>query len=719
MKASSKFFLVLALMLILLTAVTVHAGEYITTAETPRESTLKWATQIGEGWQKSAGAPIFVNDSIVIISGDELLKVNPQNGEIILRAQMSQAQSYGYVAPTFAEDKIFMNLSNGTVEAFDANTFESEWVYTDELKGKGMTQVTYSENTVFTGFWNGEAKDANFVALDSTTGQLKWSMTINGGLYWAGSCFTEDAVIFATDDGSDKIAHIYSCNKETGEIISQIDVSDKGDIRSAVTYYNGRIYATTKGGYIISALLNNNVFSDVKYGEIGVASTSTPVIYKDRIYIGAGDKTISVFDSGTLDKLFAVSVTAYPQCTPLISTYYEDAEGYLYLYTTYNKTPGGVTLIRIKTDAESSEDCIVTEIYDAEGYSQYCISDIICDENGTLYYKNDSGCLFALTGKTTVYATMTEDGFLLPQKELSVSKNIAEKYGYTDTVTDGASALDVLVKIHEDMFGEDFTPDTANDYLLVSSEGYLSRVLCIDTYNFGFAINGAAPCDDVLTNYGYTGYSLNQAKVLNNDVLEFFLYRDSWAMDNYVRFELNGSKISSLKARVDENIALTLKGYSIGWYGTLEESQLESMITSIQNADITLVDSLTGETEKVTTTDENGSFSLSFECPGKYIISATEGEGAPPIIAPWFEVDVKGIAVSFNEDKTTATITSNLDEATTCWIIIAEYSQDIVTRVTVQESNLPKNFSTNTIDTSSFSGDIRIYVWSQNLEPVR
>ena len=190
-------------------------------------------------------------------------------------------------------------------------------------------------------------------------------------------------------------------------------------------------------------------------------------------------------------------------------------------------------------------------------------------------------------------------------------------------------------------------------------------------------------------------------------------------MDNYVRFELNGSKISSLKARADENIALTLKGYSIGWYGTLEESQLESMITPVQNAEITLVDSLTGETEKVTTTDENGNFSLYFASPGKYIISSTEGESATPIIAPWFEVDVKGIAVSFNEDKTTATITSNLDEATICWIIIAEYSQDIVTRVTVQESNLPKNFSTNTIDTSSFSGDIRIYVWSQNLEPVR
>lgn len=30
----------------------------------------------------------------------------------------------------------------------------------------------------------------------------------------------------------------------------------------------------------------------------------------------------------------------------------------------------------------------------------YCISSVICDENGTLFYKNDSGYVFALRNKT-------------------------------------------------------------------------------------------------------------------------------------------------------------------------------------------------------------------------------------------------------------------------------------------------------------------------------
>ena len=33
-------------------------------------------------------------------------------------------------------------------------------------------------------------------------------------------------------------------------------------------------------------------------------------------------------------------------------------------------------------------------------------------------------------------------------------------YGYSDSVTDGVSTLDVLVAAHQTVFGGDFTPDT-------------------------------------------------------------------------------------------------------------------------------------------------------------------------------------------------------------------------------------------------------------------
>lgn len=714
MKACSKFLSIFLVFVLIFTSISVSAA--VTDVTTPDNVSLKWATQVGSGWQKPAGVPVFVNDSIIIMSGDEIYALNPQNGEITKKAQMSESQSYGYVAPTFADNTIFANLSNGTVQAFDSANLESKWTYVDSLGGKGMTGVTYSDKTVFTGFWNNETKDASFVALDSETGELKWQKTINGGLYWAGAYCTDNAVIFATDDGNDKIAYIYSCNKATGEVISRVAVENKGDIRSSVVNYNGRIYLTTKGGYLISAALTNDLISDVIYGEIGAACTSTPVVHDGRIYIGAGDKTVSVFDAATLTKLFAVPVKGYPQCTPLLSTAHVNSEGYIYLYTTYNTTPGGITLIKIKPDATSNSDCIVTELYDADGYSQYCISDIITDDSGNLYYKNDSGYLFALSSNSiTVKTSVIEDGFILPQTEVNVTSDLAESYGYTDTVADSASALDVLVKIHADMFGTDFTPETSDDYLSVSAEGYLSRIMCIDTYNFGFAVNGKAPHNDVLTNYGYTGYSLNQTPVNEGDKVEFFLYRDDWALDNYVHFEMDGIDTDQLTVEAGEEITLTLNGYTFAWYSCYEESQIENMMMAIVDADITVINTETGNMEAIARTDKNGNFTLRFDTPGKYIISASEHEDDYPLIAPWLEIDVKGIEVQIDTDK--VTIVSNVENTPDTVIIVAEYTDGILTGTIVEHTTL-KNYQIRVINTSLLSGDIRVYVWKNKLTPL-
>lgn len=710
MKANSKIFFVLTtLLIVMLLSVSVCTAEHIENTPTPESGVLKWATQIGEGWQKSAGEPVIVGDRIIIMAGDEILALDKETGEIIKTAQMEESQSYGYVAPTFSEGHIFMNLSNGTIQSFDANTLESEWVYKHTDNGKGMTSVTYSDGMIFTGFWNGEKKDGDFVALDSSTGELKWSKTIDGGLYWAGAYCTDNAVIFGTDDGADAISHLYSCNKETGEVLSCIDVENKGDIRSSVSYYDGRIYVTTKGGYLISAALNDSVLSDVMYGEIDAASTSTPVIYKDRVYIGAGDKTITVFNALTLEKLFSVPVAAYPQCTPLISNYYED-NGYLYLYTTYNKSPGGITLVKIKTDATSNEDCIVTELYDAKGYEQYCIANIICDENGTLYYKNDSGYLFAFSDRVTLTASFAEEGFIYEPTKMNVAYNIAEEYGYTDTVSDNVSTLDVLVKIHEIMLEDAFTAENATDYLIVSPEGYLSRVMGIDTYNFGFAVNGTAPHDDVLTQYGYTGYSLNQTPVKNSDRVEFFIYRDSWAMDNYCVFSTNDEATKRIFASRGEELEIKVEGFAFGWYSCAEEETIKENTFPLSGAEIFI------DNELYTTTNSEGIFKLSFDKVGKYTIFVKEGDNSTPIIPAQIEVDVTGCEIVNTDNK--FYLISDLTEETNAWVITAYYNSDEMITAKIEYVTLPKGYNEMEIKTDNTSNDIKVFVWDKSMVPI-
>ena len=59
------------------------------------------------------------------------------------------------------------------------------------------------------------------------------------------------------------------------------------------------------------------------------------------------------------------------------------------------------------------------------------------------------------TTVTVDFTAQAEGAFLCaPQFGVEVSSGLAESYGYTDQVTDGVSALDVLVKAHEVVFGE-------------------------------------------------------------------------------------------------------------------------------------------------------------------------------------------------------------------------------------------------------------------------
>ena len=395
----------------------------ITDAKTPKsaESTeLKWANKLGTGWTAAPSVQIIVDDSLVVMCGKVLYKLSLETGEIVQQADMVAAPNYGYTPPTYAEGMIFCPLANGTIQAFDADTLDSLWVYQDSLKGQSLSPITYADGCIYTGFWNGEAKDANYVCLtvnDEDTAQADeaktavWSKTVTGGFYWTGSVVLGDAVIVGTDDGasgSKGTSHVYSLNKATGEEISSLELTDAGDQRSSMAYSAdmGRVFFTTKGGYLCSAAVSGaGVLSDLKMVNYNAQSTSTPVVCDGKVYFATGSGISSsgskgnfvVADADTLEMCYYVGLLGYPQCSVLLSTAYYESEGKLYFYSTYNNNPGGLSLIKVDPTKETAEDALeLVEVYDAAGYEQYCITSPICDDEGTIYYKNDSGNVLAV-----------------------------------------------------------------------------------------------------------------------------------------------------------------------------------------------------------------------------------------------------------------------------------------------------------------------------------
>ncbi len=398
-------------------------------AKTPVNSettAMKWAVKLGTGWNANPSVQIIVDDALVVMIGKVLYKLDLQTGEVLQQADMTSTPNFGYTPCTYADGLIFCPLSGGTIQAFDAKTLESVWVFSDELGGQSLSPITYNDGYIYTGFWNGEKKDANYVCVDVSDGSLVWSKTVTGGFYWAGSVVLGDAVIVGTDDGGsgfDGDSKLYSLNKKDGSVISELTLTGCGDQRSSIAYSEakGRIYFTAKNGYLCSAKVDTATgeLSDLLTSKQADQCTSTPVVYGDQVYFSCGSGVVVgsggsgnfvVANADTLEQHYAVALQAYPQGSVLVSQAYLAETGKLYCYSTYNGYPGGLTLIKVDPTVNTADGAELIEIFaPAEVYQQYCITSPICGPDGTIYYKNDSGYVFAVGINNAYLSDLTAD----------------------------------------------------------------------------------------------------------------------------------------------------------------------------------------------------------------------------------------------------------------------------------------------------------------------
>lgn len=223
---------------------------------------------------------------------------------------------------------------------------------------------------------------------------------------------------------------------KTGRVLDRTD-APRGDVRSSICYADGAYYATSKGGDFIRITLSADKRSiakvDILALENGVGgtamSTSTPVVYNGRAYVGVSGSAqfdaysghnITVIDlSGAMSIAYRVETKGYPQTSGLLSTAYaENGNDYVYVYFFDNYTPGTMRMLR-DTKGQKTADLITVEerkdtayaIFTPSGaQAQYAICSPIVDENGTLYFKNDSCFLMAYGSMITKLEATTTVG---------------------------------------------------------------------------------------------------------------------------------------------------------------------------------------------------------------------------------------------------------------------------------------------------------------------
>ncbi|MBR1740095.1 MAG: PQQ-binding-like beta-propeller repeat protein [Ruminococcus sp.] len=459
----------------------------------PYDAVLLWATMIGTEKFTDPPTPITLDgDNIFCTSADNVYKIDKTTGEVVSTGKMAGTSTYASTPPTVADGMIFVGLDNGTVQAFDEDTLQSLWVYTNDKGGYSYSNITYSDGCIYTGFYIGVQTDADFVCIDVTdedpasTDEVKaakWEYTSPGGFYWAGAIAEEGFIAVGTEDGAGALSwtdpdyvedtgSVVTLNSETGEVLNK-QSGIVGDIRSAIVYDEAseRYYFTTRGGYFCSvAISGDGVISDLKQIDLNsgddwtVACTSSPVIADGRAYFGCNGKGwndyngsfIAVVDLESFTLAYTAETKAAVQTSGLLS----QQDGFNYVYFQENAWDGQVRYIvdkpgvtelieyRDETDADgNTHHCAPVLFAPKDELQQYAICSIIADEDGTLYFKNDSAHIMAvgarLTGLSVEMNDVYPEGYELTPSDYTVTAyyaNGAER----DVTQDATVSLSAL-----------------------------------------------------------------------------------------------------------------------------------------------------------------------------------------------------------------------------------------------------------------------------------
>ena len=512
----------------------------ITNAKTPyapEDAEILWAVKHGTGWAAAPGSPIMVDGDIYTYSGSTIRRLNSMTGETVTEGTMVDKSSYSIVPMTYGDGMVFVGLSGGKIQAFNAKTLESLWVYTDELGGQPNCPITYKDGYIYAGFWNSEDRNANFACINTvdedhaSATEVKyasWTYTRAGGFYWAGAYVTDKLAIVGTDDGAGGYdtngAALLVFDRFTGE---KLDTHEgiRGDIRSNVSHdpQSDRVFFTTKGGILGNAQIDWDTGKILDYKEVVIKdaqgnanamSTCTPSVYNGRIYIGVAGTSqfgansghgIAVYNlngDGSMTQAYVYAIVGYPQTSAMVSTAYSAEDGSVYIYLPYNYTPGGVSVLKDKpgqTAPVTTTGSGYSEVFTPVGpLAQYCICSTIADQYGTIYYKNDSCYMMAITSKIesleiTQYPTITEN-------------------------EDGSITVDGLKAVTKLKNGEE--RDVSNYVSVVKNEetgGYtVSYTYGFDNANYGLKTVTAEIADYTVTIPTGEGYTITGEKTVKN-----------------------------------------------------------------------------------------------------------------------------------------------------------------------------------------------------------
>ena len=412
-----------------------YASGSNTTAPTPTDEVKEsWVTQIKDSadWATNVSDPIYVGDYVYIAAGSKLLQLNAKTGETEREGTLV-APINSIARMVYVDGRIIVPLSGGRLQALTADRLVTLWMTpalsaTAQGDQQSLSTLTLGDGCVYFGTavadWS-VTYGGSLVCVDIQTGKVLWFQeNSEKGYYWSGAALAGSYVVVGDDAGA-----VIARDAKTGAEVSRVDVG--ASVRSTVVTSDGgkTLFVVSMDGVLHRLSLSDaGILSETGKVKFAKTSTSTPTISGGKLFVGGQSETyiqvskwvkayygvlavidaesLSVSEVSTIDGHAFVGDTngqatsAEVKSAPVVSV----QNGETYVYFTANCNPGGVYCYRL---GDTDASLIYTP--DAD-HQNYCMASITVGPDGTLYYVNDSGALFAIGSAATEGGDQGGDG---------------------------------------------------------------------------------------------------------------------------------------------------------------------------------------------------------------------------------------------------------------------------------------------------------------------
>ncbi|PAV14425.1 cell surface protein [Methanosarcina spelaei] len=301
--------------------------------------------------------------------------------------------------PALGDGKLFVPTLEGDLYALDPETGNEFW--NEHVTDSSFEcPITYYDHKLYIGDGLEGGNGTKYYYCYDDSGNLIWKHenTNTAGFIWSGSVVVGKYLVYPVFEGK-----LVCLEKDTGTLVDEVDFSKSSDVsfaltdpgmfRSSVTYADGALYTSSERGqekgYCFKVGFNSDTgqFLDSGWAASIGFSTSTPVVYNGRVYVGHGEhgESGSMFCLNDSDGsvIWETPVSGGVKSSPVVSV----KNGKPYIYFTEAIVDGSIYCL--------NPDGTLAWHYNPPADAAYTLQGAALSED-KVYYGTDNGYLYCI-----------------------------------------------------------------------------------------------------------------------------------------------------------------------------------------------------------------------------------------------------------------------------------------------------------------------------------